>query len=179
MIFKSLLMMIAFSVSSYSFAERYPVDDVIDGLRFKASHLEQLKKFLESNTCAMTVNGNKVLLGPGALRSEALVIGISPENPGNYNAFHKAPKPQFMRTVMASKDPRIIAVKFLFDQNDERVGLQFKIAKPVLVNPVDPFWHYMNSAFRMRLSDYGAEGKEHTFETDQGDKVTVSCKPKA
>jgi len=85
----------------------------------------------------------------------------------------------FTAIAFGGIEPRIIAVKFLFDQNDERVGLQFKIAKPVLVNPVDPFWHYMNSAFRMRLSDYGAEGKEHTFETDQGDKVTVSCKPKA
>jgi hypothetical protein len=180
---KSLLISAVCLASVSVFADRYPVDDVIDGLRFKASHLEQLKEFFLKNSCSVTVNGNKVNLGAGALRDEALVIGISPENPGNYAAFSKAPKPEFLARVMNSLEPRVVAAQLVFDENDKAAGLQIKVAKAYDANSVTPdfpetFYTYLKNIVIMKFSGYGAEGKKIDTKTTFGDDLSAECNPR-
>lgn len=142
------------------FAAQYPVDDDIADLRAKADSLEANKQMLLANDCSVTVNSNTVKLDAGALRSNALIIAIGPGFPGNYLAFHQAPKPEFLENVVLSTVMKAGAGKgaLIVTARIEEIpgkgpALVATSAEPKSIKEMEGGYMYQKSAVGLKLVD--------------------------
>lgn len=157
---------------------RYPVDDEIDAHIAKAQYLKDFKQLLLDQECSVTVGKNKVTLVAGALRSEGLVIGIAEGNPGNYWAYHQAPKPQFLDRVTGYKNSLIVSGRLAYDSVDtSKVSdLGVYIAKPKLIKDADGLYLYDKSFHKLTIPS-SASASSTTKGVD-GVSVTLECSVK-
>lgn len=157
--FKAVLLGLVLSVGVQG--ANYPVDVEIEELRDKANHLEALKELFLNNTCAVELEGNRVGLVAGALRSEGLVMAIGKNFPGNYLAYHKAPKAQFLRNVIvytlkkanAADGAVIVAGKLLGGKQPTHLEVSFN--KPFFVKGTDGLWIYSKQHMQIELPHDG------------------------
>lgn len=170
-------------VATSVFGATYPVDQDIDALRAKAQYLEDLKDLLEGAQCSITLDSNTVALVPGALRSEGLVMAVGPGFPGNYLAYHKAPKPEQLRAVInytllkgdTGKGASIIGSRMSYGADGKPDKLVIFAAEPILVKGTDDLWMYDKTSLVLAISAGKVVGKVST-KTVHGQAFTLDCK---
>ncbi len=156
-----------------SFAAEYPVDESIAELRGKADYLEANKQLLLANDCSVTVNSNTVKLVAGALRSEALVIAIGPAFPGNYLAYHRAPKPEFLG-ALAGKGGLIVTARIETVQGNVP-ALVVTSAEPRSIKEAQGMYIYEKSSVGLKIVDGRVSGTV-SGKTARGLPLNVTCK---
>ena len=145
-------------------AATYPVDEEIAELRSKADYLETLKNTLESNHCTIQLDSNVVALVPGALRSEGLVMAVSPGMAGNYLAYHQAPKPEHLKNIIeytllkegAGDRASIVTAHLGLKSDGTFGGLVVVVNEPVNVQEGEEFWMYKKTPLKL---PFNTEGK--------------------
>lgn len=165
-----------------SFAAKYPVDDDIAELRGKADYLEANKQLLLANDCSVTVNSNTVKLDVGALRSNALIIAIGPGFPGNYLAFHQAPKPEFLENVVlmtvkkagAGKGALIVTAR-IDEIPNKGPALVVTSAEPLSIKEMEGAYMYQKRAVGLKLVDGKVSGTI-SAKTALGLPLNLTCK---
>ncbi|MCB0406254.1 MAG: hypothetical protein KDD51_15850 [Bdellovibrionales bacterium] len=158
-------------------ADHLPVDDEIQALRNKADYLEQLKNTLLENRCSVTVDGNTVGLSAGAIRSQALVMGITKTNPGNYYAYHMAPKPQFLKNAVGAADAKIVVATLLYREGESTPSaLQVKVAEPYEVPGAENLWIYNQTYLNLPVPKSTETGAAEAT-TESGISVKAVCNP--
>jgi len=174
--------------STVSMAERLPVDDVIDGLRGKASHLEMLKGLFQATTCTVEMPNNQVTLQAGALRDNAIVIAVTESSKGNYLAYSSAPKAHMLQNIMEwtfkhqVKRPMIVSSSLVAAPgSDKHTHLRVKVVELFLqkdiLDPVTmkPTLQYEPIAFAIPLEQLkGATTKAQNL--PNGGTAQVTCK---
>jgi len=176
-------------LASSLFAARMPVDDVIEGLRTKASHLEQLKALFQATTCTVEVPNNQVTLQAGALRDNAIVISISESLKGNYLAYSSAPKAHQLKNIMEMtvkhqvKRPMIISSSLQSATGELPFThllvkvVEIQMSKDIL-DPatLKPTAIYTPVGFSIPLELVKKGVKSASKELPNGGSVTVNCK---
>ncbi|MCB9253755.1 MAG: hypothetical protein H6617_03655 [Bdellovibrionaceae bacterium] len=174
---RSFICMLALCAGLVAVAGQLPVDDEILALRNKADYLEELKNTLLENRCAITVDGNTVGLVAGAIRSQALIMGITRTNPGNYYAYHMAPKPQFLQNVVGAADAKIVVATFLYREGENKpAGFQVKVAEPFKVTGAENLWLYNQTYLNLAVPK-AQETLSGEATTQSGASVKVVCNP--
>lgn len=164
------------------FATQYPVDESIAELRAKADYLEANKQLLLANDCSVTVNSNTVKLDARALRSEAMVIAIGPAFPGNYLAYHQAPKPQILENVVAftinkgggGKGALIVTARIGATQSGAP-ALVVTTNEPRSIKEAEGMYIYEKSAVGLKIVDGKVAGSV-SGKTAHGLPLNVTCK---
>jgi len=166
-------------------AANLPVDDEIAILRNKADYLEKMKTLLEKNDCRITIGTNTVALVAGALRSEGMVIAVGPGFPNNYLAFHKAPKPEFMKGVIenallkggAGKNANILSGQLYSKDDTDYTHFVVYVNEPMFVKGTDSLWMYNKTNVALKLNGLELNGT-HSGKSPNGTPVTLECKPR-
>jgi len=182
---KKLLVLLAGTVLSLSaFAAQYPVDQDIADLRAKADYLEALKNTVEKNRCTVQVGTNRVALSAGALRSNGLVMAIADGMPGNYLAYHQAPKPEFLSNVInftvghagASKGAAIVTAQLGYAAGGGAAkGVLVTINEPEEVQGADGLFIYQKAFLKLAFNDQGKLGGKITGKAVHGRDLVLDC----
>lgn len=175
---KALLGLCLFTATLVA-APKYPVDQDIQKLVDKAAYLTEMRDTLASFDCSITLDKNTVKLVPGALRSEGLVIAVSDGFPGNYLAYHKAPKPEQLEGVVnliypkGGKNALILTLRMGNSPkaSDERV-IQVLTNEPEYAGGT--LWIYQRGGVTVTLPKNG-EVAVATGKSYQGKTLTLRC----
>lgn len=164
-----------------AFGAHYPVNDDINELKWKVSYLETLRDTFEAQKCVIELDGNSVRLVPGALRSEGLVMAIGKNFPGNYLAYHKAPKPQFLHNVVAftlgapaADGAVIIGSRIGYDAANTPQELIIFVAKPFKVQGADNLWLYNKTYLKVPFPQKGVASESKATLAD-GRAARLTC----
>ncbi len=187
MIKLSSLAAVFLCVGAMAEAPRLPVDEVIEGHLAKARHLTLLKELFTKTNCEVHVSNNHVGIAAGALRSEGIVMAITETSPGNYFAFHQAPKPQFLKNVVESvvhkpvKNPQIVSSSLVASQGaSDYTHLKVTVAEPVEVKGAENLYMYESVTVGMSLSAMAkGEVQSKEVKTKSGAIVSAICKPRS
>lgn len=163
-------------------AAEYPVDEEIAALKAKAEYLEALKGIFAENRCVVSFDGNEVALSAGALRSEGLVMAIGRNFPGQYLAYHRAPKPEMLARVVShtllrgeAGEGAVIVGSRLTEvpgRGDRILGLF--VAEPWEVEGTDGLWLYRKTFVNFPVPQPGVR-VEREAKTSSGLVLKVAC----
>lgn len=181
MVGKTFVLLTGLVMSMASYAERLPVDDAIDGLRAEATHLEIMKDLLTKNRCTVHLGPHQFVLTAGAMRGSGIVMGVADSIPGQYLAFHQAPKAQLLHQVISVTHQRAINRAFIISSSlkakpgaETYTHLYVVLAQPLYNKHLDGT-DYVKVAIHIPLDaiEKGVESKELTVQN--GGSFKVAC----
>ena len=177
---KSLLSVVVLLAGFTAVADTYPVDEAIADLHAKATYLTQLKEIFSEKNCRITVDQNTVKLHPSQLRSEGLAMGIGPEFPGDFLAYHKAPKPKQLAIVASytlkknvGRDVMIVGSRLRYKDGVPSL-LLISVNEPYEVPGAEDLWIYQPTWVGVPLTE-ASKSVSNEATSKSGKAIRLDC----